>query len=341
NQLVSLLHQQPDLLFVLSPYGRVMYCSPSVTTHLGFTRQQFVGKFVVDIVVADDCEYFTKELNGAAESGMTGRSLGEVRLFLRFKKRDGTELLMEVVGRAQFNTSESANDQSDDSRTANVTDSSYCHSPVPMHSECKCFFLTARPYQLQSNYMIDSFLEYKIDNIRMKHLIGNIKAGAPPSRLPSFNPESGMAASTNHNYTMADYEGISNENLIRRHSSEEYAASVNGDLSGGMLVSPKSLSKSGDGQISNSDGNLSYTVSSSYFVPVLNQKDIKGNKSISRVNAPLEVKALKKPRLSDDKEYVCTECGTLDSPEWRKGPQGPKTLCNACGLRWSKSLKKK
>ena len=33
--------------------------------------------------------------------------------------------------------------------------------------------------------------------------------------------------------------------------------------------------------------------------------------------------------------------GTLDSPEWRKGPNGPKTLCNACGLRWAKKEKKK
>jgi hypothetical protein len=33
--------------------------------------------------------------------------------------------------------------------------------------------------------------------------------------------------------------------------------------------------------------------------------------------------------------------GTLDSPEWRKGPTGPKTLCNACGLRWAKKEKKK
>ena len=33
--------------------------------------------------------------------------------------------------------------------------------------------------------------------------------------------------------------------------------------------------------------------------------------------------------------------GTLDSPEWRKGPSGPKTLCNACGLRWAKKEKKK
>ena len=33
--------------------------------------------------------------------------------------------------------------------------------------------------------------------------------------------------------------------------------------------------------------------------------------------------------------------GTLESPEWRKGPNGPKTLCNACGLRWAKKEKKK
>jgi len=36
-----------------------------------------------------------------------------------------------------------------------------------------------------------------------------------------------------------------------------------------------------------------------------------------------------------------TSSGTLDSPEWRKGPGGPKTLCNACGLRWAKKEKKK
>ncbi|OLY79855.1 GATA zinc finger domain-containing protein 3 [Smittium mucronatum] len=37
----------------------------------------------------------------------------------------------------------------------------------------------------------------------------------------------------------------------------------------------------------------------------------------------------------------CISCGTTNSPEWRKGPQGQKTLCNACGLRYSRSIKKK
>ncbi|ORY92570.1 hypothetical protein BCR35DRAFT_260139 [Leucosporidium creatinivorum] len=32
----------------------------------------------------------------------------------------------------------------------------------------------------------------------------------------------------------------------------------------------------------------------------------------------------------------CANCGRSSSAEWRTGPTGPKTLCNACGLRWSK-----
>ena len=38
--------------------------------------------------------------------------------------------------------------------------------------------------------------------------------------------------------------------------------------------------------------------------------------------------------------HVCVTCGRTDSPEWRKGPMGPKTLCNACGLRWAKQMRK-
>jgi hypothetical protein len=64
----------------------------------------------------------------------------------------------------------------------------------------------------------------------------------------------------------------------------------------------------------------------------------------------------KKAKIVED--YVCTDCGksfwmqcnysananlfpgSLESPEWRKGPSGRKTLCNACGLRWAKREKK-
>jgi hypothetical protein len=42
----------------------------------------------------------------------------------------------------------------------------------------------------------------------------------------------------------------------------------------------------------------------------------------------------RKKKLKVADEYVCTDCGTLESPEWRKGPSGPKTLCNACGCEY-------
>ncbi|KAI9223799.1 hypothetical protein BC828DRAFT_375072 [Blastocladiella britannica] len=40
-------------------------------------------------------------------------------------------------------------------------------------------------------------------------------------------------------------------------------------------------------------------------------------------------------------ERVCIDCGTTKSPEWRKGPGGSKTLCNACGLRFAKRNKQR
>lgn len=35
--------------------------------------------------------------------------------------------------------------------------------------------------------------------------------------------------------------------------------------------------------------------------------------------------------------YFCS----TETPEWRKGPMGPRTLCNACGLIWAKLARKK
>jgi GATA zinc finger len=35
----------------------------------------------------------------------------------------------------------------------------------------------------------------------------------------------------------------------------------------------------------------------------------------------------------------CTLCGASESPHWRRGPAGGKTLCNACGICFGKELK--
>ncbi|XP_061349209.1 GATA transcription factor 16-like [Gastrolobium bilobum] len=41
---------------------------------------------------------------------------------------------------------------------------------------------------------------------------------------------------------------------------------------------------------------------------------------------------------SNEQKKTCADCGTTKTPLWRGGPAGPKSLCNACGIR---SRKKK
>ncbi|KAI8841716.1 hypothetical protein BC829DRAFT_402387 [Chytridium lagenaria] len=37
----------------------------------------------------------------------------------------------------------------------------------------------------------------------------------------------------------------------------------------------------------------------------------------------------------------CSSCGATKTPEWRRGPNGPRTLCNACGLTYAKSRRRR
>ncbi|KAJ1728900.1 hypothetical protein LPJ61_003792 [Coemansia biformis] len=37
----------------------------------------------------------------------------------------------------------------------------------------------------------------------------------------------------------------------------------------------------------------------------------------------------------------CRSCGISETPEWRRGPDGARTLCNACGLHYAKLNKKR
>ncbi|XVF38810.1 hypothetical protein REPUB_Repub20aG0134100 [Reevesia pubescens] len=36
---------------------------------------------------------------------------------------------------------------------------------------------------------------------------------------------------------------------------------------------------------------------------------------------------------SNETKKTCADCGTSKTPLWRGGPAGPKSLCNACGIR--------
>ncbi|XP_047963565.1 GATA transcription factor 15-like [Salvia hispanica] len=41
-------------------------------------------------------------------------------------------------------------------------------------------------------------------------------------------------------------------------------------------------------------------------------------------------------KISTSSPKSCTDCRTTRTPLWRGGPHGPKSLCNACGIKYNK-----
>ena len=63
----------------------------------------------------------------------------------------------------------------------------------------------------------------------------------------------------------------------------------------------------------------------------------RGRKKVLNVNQEYIDNTLKYVK-TEKKIKICENCGVDRSPEWRRGPSGHKTLCNACGLRYSRTI---
>lgn len=60
----------------------------------------------------------------------------------------------------------------------------------------------------------------------------------------------------------------------------------------------------------------------------------KKKKKLSQVSGVMEIteKSFQQQPIFTSKK--CTHCEITKTPQWREGPLGPKTLCNACGVRY-------
>ncbi|GJN30287.1 hypothetical protein PR202_gb18580 [Eleusine coracana subsp. coracana] len=62
----------------------------------------------------------------------------------------------------------------------------------------------------------------------------------------------------------------------------------------------------------------------------------KGLRRRRRVTAPWSLPPLlpPPPPSGGAPRRRCTHCASEETPQWRQGPDGPSTLCNACGVRF-------
>ncbi|KAI0976613.1 hypothetical protein F4678DRAFT_413919 [Xylaria arbuscula] len=336
NWPAKVVEELKDVLYILDANGRIKYASPSAFSITGYQPDEIVDTFLRDVVHPDDMGTFTSEMNECIATG------NPMRVFYRMKNKDHHYSIFEAVGHAH------------------IAAAKFAPNPSNRSPFCQAVFLMSRPYPTKNAALLDSFLEHKIENERLRRRIAELRreedeeeasqqswlqearsdvtpsddtmmsstqgavafkqvavdaqAMPPPDRplngaLTRENLEGATAGNRPDSIgdKMARYEGSCRTDTIEMFTGLRY---VEGERSRGITTGSSSLTLiKGDVGIA---------------IPV--DRDPKTGE--------------KKKKLKIAEEYVCTDCGTLDSPEWRKGPSGPKTLCNACGLRWAKKEKK-
>ena len=332
------LEELKDFLHILTPDGRVLYVSPSAKHLTGYNHDELVGKFIVDFIHADDSGIFVREFNESIASG------NPLRFFYRFRKADNSYTIFESHGHPHL-TSDAA-----------------AFGPNNAAGFCRGFFMMARPYPTKNASLLDSFLEHKIENERLTKRIADLrreeqeeleaqqrhyqkKADGHGSVTPSdtLRTESETPGSTSMTSGQSnDYNGmpppakpsVSNTALTQQNLDEANASSKPDSINDKMARYEGATHIETIEMLTGlryRDGERSQGISTGDASPAL----IRGDAGIA---IPVDKEGRgndKKKKLKVADEYVCTDCGTLDSPEWRKGPSGPKTLCNACGRKYS------
>ncbi|KAI9691382.1 MAG: blue light receptor [Bogoriella megaspora] len=352
------LEELKDFLHILTSDGRILYVSPSCKALTGHEPAHIQGKFIGEFIHPDDSGIFVREFNESIASG------NPLRFFYRFRKADDTYTIFESHGHPHL--SSEALQFGPSPNTANF---------------CRGFFLMARPYPTKNAALLDSFLEHKIENERLTKRIAELKreeaeeteAQERQWKQRSDVPQSSMTPSETHHeaadntpsHAAADSQppaavtpsasayggmpppakpGAASNALTRQNLDEALAASRPDSINDKMARYEGATHIETIEMLTGlryRDGERSQGISTGDTSPALIKGDagivILADRDKGAGSGPGEKK--KKVKVTD--EYVCTDCGTLDSPEWRKGPAGPKTLCNACGLRWAKKEKKR
>ncbi|KAL6240271.1 white collar 2 type of transcription factor [Rhinocladiella similis] len=325
-----------DLLFVLTSDGHFLHLSPSVKSLTGYEPDELTGQIFYDYLHPDDTSLFIREFK---ESIATGKRL---RLYYRLHTKTGKYVMFECHGHPH-----------------RTDGGSQLVSDGDIGVSCPCFFMMARPHPTPQGQLLDSFLELKMENERLRTQIAALKCedagevrvqpksihtdhnsvrsshlagstGQPPTHTAGFpsTEAEGTASKTQSSLSMA----VELKRLPTTPGLSVNMASSDSPSPVNSIARPKGLPHFHHQLLhdASAHGKSSALVRGDQGILYLAGKD-----------RPVARSSLykKKPKFRKTVQHLCAECGTLSSCEWRKGPNGPKTLCNACGLRWSKGKK--
>ncbi|KAK3299959.1 uncharacterized protein B0H64DRAFT_3439 [Chaetomium fimeti] len=316
-----------DLLHILDAEGRVKTVSPSAEHLTGYKPAELRDMLMRELLHPDDVGVFTSELNQSIAVGTP------FRVFYRMRKKDGTYAVFEAIGHAH------------------IAAAKFAPNPDNQTPFCQAVFMMARPYPTKNAALLDSFLEHKMENERLRRKIAELQKeeqdDADESERTWRRSQETTPSENGVRFGTTTFQPLPDASTHLR----ERDASLDGGFMDGVTGSRRSSIGVTHADtiemltgLRYQEGERSHGITTGVASPTLVSGDagvLTGDAGIAIPVDRDQRAGEKKKKLKLAEEYVCTDCGTLESPEWRKGPSGPKTLCNACGLRWAKREKKK
>ncbi|PGH27316.1 hypothetical protein AJ80_01026 [Polytolypa hystricis UAMH7299] len=319
-----------DLMQIIDRSGRILYVSHSCKTVTGYDREELKGRFVSEYIHPDDSPTLAREFSEAIATG------DSFKFYYRFRKGDGAYIILEAHGRV-YSTNNAAT-----------------IGPGTASNQSPVFSIIARPYLTKKSRLRDSFLEHKLENERLTKRIAELKREEEDEGDQQYSrrsevltpPDPGMSAYFLYGPYSNGPSGIDSASILASSKPNPRLQSPNNTIP--QTATSKSSGPEGnsylddveimtglryrDGErsqglsLGNPNGALVHTAAPIFFPVDRQDRNAGGND--------------RKRKMKTTEEYVCMDCGTLSSPEWRRGPNGRKTLCNACGLRWAKQEKR-
>ena len=296
-----------DFLHILTPDGRIIYVSPSSESLTGYTPVELTNKFIVDFIHPDDSGLFVREFNESIASGHA------LRFFYRLRKKDGSYTIFESHGHPHLS---SEAQQFGPGNTAGF---------------CRGFFMMARPYPTKNAGLLDSFLEHKMENERLRRRINDLKREEEEDADETTRSFFSSARGTSEGQTDEVADGTSNsghraqlnpdtlampppakptisDQALTRQNLEGINASSRPDSIGDKMARYEGATHIETIEMLTGlryqDGERSKGISTGDMSPSL----IRGDAGIA-IPVDKENRGDKKKKIKLPDEYVCTDCG--------------------------------
>jgi PAS domain S-box-containing protein len=299
----NVLDELRDLVIVLSNEFKIIFCSEASVEFLGYSPAELNNHLFTEYIHVDDVDSFSREFRTARDT------MQALRIYHRVQRKDGNYTLMETNGHFYRNT----------------------------------FIGSVRKIPTEASRAMDSFLDLKIENEQLKQRLAQLKEEQQKQQAEEEEEEEEAEDLTRPVQLQEDQETL-------LFTMEEEAApfvytpgiSMSYDISQSLEMFTGlhyDMGERSKGISLGLEGDLTTVPPDTHLPAVIGPVD-RQPVSDSNSSSADEQNRGKKKKLDASEPKICTDCGTTQSPEWRKGPQGPKTLCNACGLRWAKSHRK-